>query len=198
MIEEMYDIHPGVDYTQSRKWKRTMRAQQKWFDRKFKFDLSTDEFPTLVKRLKGTPGRLVDICGSLSAETLTRNEGNTWSILENAGHLLDLEPLWAGRLDDFLEGAERLRPADLENRKTHEANHNESSVDHLISEFRVIRERFVARLEDLRPDQVSLTALHPRLDQPMRVIDSVFFAAEHDDHHVERIAHLVQLFGKSR
>ncbi|UCC45673.1 MAG: DinB family protein [Candidatus Zixiibacteriota bacterium] len=175
-----------------------MRAQQKWFDRKFKFDLSIDEFPALVERLRETPERLVALCGSLPVQTLTRREGDTWTISENVGHLFDLEPIWAGRLDDFLNGAERLRPADLENRKTHEANHNESSINHLISEFRVIREQFVARLDDLNPDQVSLTALHPRLDQPMRVIDSVFFVAEHDDHHLDRINHLAQVFRKSR
>jgi len=34
------------------------------------------------------------------------------------------------------------------------------------------------------------TALHPRLQQPMRVLDMAFFTAEHDDHHLARMTEL--------
>jgi hypothetical protein len=33
----------------------------------------------------------------------------------------------------------------------------------------------------------SRTSLHPRLQQPMRMIDHAYFVAEHDDHPIERI-----------
>jgi hypothetical protein len=54
---------------------------------------------------------------------IERFEGK-WSIQENAGHLLDVEPLWAGRLDDVLACASELRSWDLTNRTTDEANYN--------------------------------------------------------------------------
>ena len=44
---------------------------------------------------------------------------------ENVGHLLDPEVLWSGRLDDLEAGRDELRPADLENRLAHEAEHNQ-------------------------------------------------------------------------
>ena len=31
------------------------------------------------------------------------------------------------------------------------------------------------------------TALHPRLETPMRMMDLFYFVAEHDDHHLARI-----------
>jgi hypothetical protein len=36
--------------------------------------------------------------------------------------------------------------------------------------------------------------LHPRLNQPMRVVDLLFFVAEHDDYHLARISELIREF----
>ena len=64
-----------------------------------------------------TPERLRNAVDQLPKEILTRRRGDTWSIQENVGHLLDLEPLWDRRLDDYDASAQVLHPADLENRK---------------------------------------------------------------------------------
>jgi hypothetical protein len=37
--------------------------------------------------------------------------------------------------------------------------------------------------------------VHPRLQQPMRVVDMAFFVAEHDDHHLARMTQLARMFG---
>jgi hypothetical protein len=42
---------------------------------------------------------------------------------------------------------------------------------------------------------VQRTALHPRLNVRIRVIDLVFFIAEHDDHHLAQISELKRLWG---
>ena len=106
------------------------------------------------------------------------------------GHLYDLDELHEGRLADYREGKDVLRAADMTNRKTYEAEHNRSSIEHLLSRFREARMRFVAQLETMDADAVARTALHPRLNKPMRVIDLVQFVAEHDDHHLASIRHL--------
>jgi hypothetical protein len=41
----------------------------------------------------------------------------------------------------------------------------------------------VHRLEELKVDQVAIVAIHPRLQTPMRLLDWIYFVAEHDDHH---------------
>jgi uncharacterized damage-inducible protein DinB len=161
-----------------------------WFDRHFAFDLPEELFPAVVERLRGTPARIEDKVRSLSPKILTRRDGDSWSIQEHIGHLLDLDELHDGRLDDFLSGAPVLRAADLTNRKTHEAHHNQRPIADLLADFRRERERFVARLDAWDPGLVSLTSLHPRLQQPMRVIDMAFFTAEHDDHHLARMTEL--------
>jgi uncharacterized damage-inducible protein DinB len=164
----------------------------KWFDRRFTFEVPEELFPEIVERLRGTPARIEDKVRSLSPAVLTRRDGGAWSIQEHIGHLLDLDELHAGRLDDFLAGAAVLRPADLSNRKTWEANHNARPIEDLLREFRRERERFVARLDAWDENLISLTALHPRLNQPMRVIDMIFFTAEHDDHHLARMTELAR------
>jgi uncharacterized damage-inducible protein DinB len=166
--------------------------RQPWFSRRFAFDLEPSAYPIIIERLRGTPARLEDRLQGLDRATLTARVGGKWSIQENAGHLLDLEPLWAARLDDFEHGAERLVAADLQNRRTSEANHNASNVADLLAAFRREREAMVSRLEPYDERFIVRTSLHPRLEQPMRVLDHVLFVAEHDDHHLATITALLR------
>lgn len=163
-----------------------------WFSRRFVFDLEPWAFPNLVERLRGTPARLEDRLRGLDGATRTTRVDGKWSIQENAGHLLDLEPLWAVRLDDFERGAERLSAADLRNQRTDQANHNASNLADLLAAFRREREAIVSRLERYDEGLIVRTSRHPRLEQPMRVIDHVLFVAEHDDHHLATITSLLR------
>jgi uncharacterized damage-inducible protein DinB len=165
---------------------------QRWFDRRFEFGLSASAFGPIVERLRGTPDRIEAAVKGRSRAALTRRAGDAWSAQENVGHLLDLESLWEKRLDDFEAGTTVLEPADLENRKTHEANHNARDIDDLLREFRTVRTRIVGRLERMTAAELSHVALHPRLQQPMSVVDLAFFVAEHDDHHLATISELVK------
>lgn len=169
-------------------------ARPPWFSRRFTFDVEPWAYPNLVERVRGTPARLEERLRGLDEETLTTQLDGRWSIQENAGHLLDLEALWAIRLNDFEAGAERLHAADLQNRATDEANHNGSAVGDVLARFRREREANVRRLDAYDEPFIVRTSLHPRLEQPMRVIDLVLFVAEHDDHHLATIsAHLRRL-----
>ncbi|MDQ3820015.1 MAG: DinB family protein [Acidobacteriota bacterium] len=167
-----------------------------WFKRQFSFELPLWMYPNVVERLRGTPARLEDLTGGLSREVLTRRENDKWSIQEQAGHLLDLEPLGMNRLDDYEAGRENLCAADLQNRRTHDADHNANSIENILSAFRAERMEFVRRLDVYDEEFVRRAALHPRLNIEMRVIDLAFFIAEHDDHHLARISELKRLFTK--
>lgn len=169
-----------------------MAEKTLWFSRTFAFDIEPSAYPNIVERLRGTPARIEERLRSVDKATLTRRVNDAWSIQENAGHLLDLEGLWSLRLDDFERGAERLSPADLQNRKTHDANHNAVALADVLAKFRAAREANVRRLEAYDDTFIQRTALHPRLEQPMRVMDLMFFVAEHDDHHLATITSLLR------
>ena len=122
---------------------------------------------------------------------LTQRRSGTWSIQENAGHLSDLEPLWLGRVEDLEQGRETLKVADLNNRRTYEANHNARPLAHVLADFRAARKLLVARLEAADDPAWLRSAVHPRLGTPMRLVDLAEFVAEHDDHHLARITELL-------
>ncbi len=170
--------------------------REKWNERMFRFDVPVGRLPCLLERLRGTAARLEEKARGVSPEFLKRRAGNTWSAQENIGHLLDIEELHLGRLDELAAGIPSLRPADMKNQKTWDANHNATPLPHLLERFREERGRLVDRLEAWDPQRLDTSALHPRLGIPMRVIDVAYFTAEHDDYHLARIQELLDMFGK--
>lgn len=168
-----------------------------WVERRFDFNIPASLFPSLLERLRGTPARVEDRVRNLPPETLRKRQQESWSIQENVGHLLEVEALWHGRLDDYRSRCLILRAADMENRKTYAADYNTRALQEVLGAFRASRMRLVARLEELDEAGAELSALHPRLGQPMRIIDMVVFAAEHDDHHLVRIGELIRIFEAS-
>lgn len=74
----------------------------KWIDRKFSLDLPPGWMSNVLERLYGTPIRLLALISKLKNEELIKRINNGWSVQEHIGHLLDLEELHAGRIDDFI------------------------------------------------------------------------------------------------
>lgn len=164
--------------------------QINWFERKFDFSFDQNIFPSIIERLEGTPIRLEVKAGKIPAEVMEIKPEGKWSIKENIGHLIDLEPLWQGRLEDILDNKKYLRPTDLDNKKTDFARHNGADIDELLSQFEKLRQTTLQKLSELKEQDVFKTALHPRLEQPMRVMDLFLFVADHDDHHLARITEI--------
>lgn len=169
----------------------------KWTERKFEFNFPVELYPELIERMRGTPARIEDRVNGLPQSVLVRRDGDSWSVQENIGHLLDLEPLFWGRLDDFDMGLTTLRAADMTNRKTHDARHNEQSIQSILSAFRAARLAALNRLERNESAYFARTALHPRLKKPMRVTDMIYFQSEHDDYHLARISELIRKFNSN-
>lgn len=166
--------------------------REQWFERSFDFTLPASRFPSLLERLRGTPARLEERARELRPEVLTRAHEGRWSAQENIGHLVDLEPLWFRRAEQLFANESELAPADLTNRRTHDANHNARRLTDLLAEFREHRGRFVQLLGTADASILERAALHPRLRTPMRLIDLAVFVADHDDHHLAAITELDQ------
>jgi hypothetical protein len=171
-----------------------LRMRIPWTERKFDFKFPVELFPEMIERVRGTPARLDDRLAGIAGEILTQRDGERWSMQENAGHLLDLESLVMGRLDEYEAGAETLHAADMTNRKTYEGNHNEQPIAHILTEFRRQRGELVVKLDGFASEMFARTAFHPRLKLPMRLVDMIFFQAEHDDFHLTRISELIRQF----
>ena len=168
-----------------------MNSPPIWFERKFDFTFPVEQHPNLCARLRGAPARLEEIVRGAHHDVLVWKPGEKWSAQEHAGHLADLEPLWMARVDDYITEASQLTVADLSNRKTSEAQHNQRPIDEILGEFRRARLRMVSRVEKIDPAIFARASLHPRLKKPMRLVDHLYFVAEHDDHHLAHMWGLI-------
>jgi hypothetical protein len=155
-------------------WSSAMSQIPVWFERKFEFSFPVELFPNLCARLRGTPARLEETLRDRSHQILTS------------------EPLWLARIEDYVADAGQLTVADLRNRKTDEANHNALPSEQILAEFRAARGTLLKRVDELDVTLFSRSIPHPRLKMPMRLVDHLYFVAEHDDHHLARIWELIR------
>jgi uncharacterized damage-inducible protein DinB len=162
-----------------------------WFERKFEFSFPVEVYPNVCARLRGTPARLEEALRGRAHDILIKRAQEKWSAQEHAGHLLDLEALWLARVGDYVVASDQLTVADLRNRKTDEADYNARPVEQILTEFRAARGRLLKRVEEVDASLFARAIPHPRLKTPMRLVDHLYFVAEHDDHHLARIWELV-------
>jgi len=163
-----------------------------WFDRTFPAIEDNGLLPGIIERLEGTPARLTEKTSKLPNDFDRKFAEGKWSIKKEIGHLADLEPLWYERLLQILDDDPNMKPADLTNRKTHEALHDFKSFEELIAGFRTERRNLVTKLRSLHEEDLNKTSVHPRLGTPMKAIDLAWFVAEHDDHHMVKITLLAE------
>jgi len=165
---------------------KRMFEPEKWTDRIWSFRLPPDRFPNIVARLRGTPARASELVRHCPVEALNARVGGSWSAKEHIAHLDDLHELDETRLAEFAAGADVLSAADMNNTGTEEAHHNETSMSLILERFERRRQSWVSELEELSDDAIVVSSLHARLGQKLRLIDWVYFVAEHDDHHLVR------------
>jgi len=161
-----------------------------WFKRKFEFKYKPEMYAIVLDRLRGTPARLEEkVRGADEAKLIVNPDG--WSVKNQIGHLIFVEKLWELRLEDFREGRETLFAADVKNTKSSETDHNGIPIEKLLDDFRTRRAEIMKLFERFTVEDAAKTALHPRLNVPIRLVDHAEFAAEHDDHHLSRIHDLI-------
>ena len=169
------------------------QTTQAWFERQFPFPVSAHILPDVLARLASAPDRAAAALRGQPRERLLAKSDGKWSAQEHAGHLLDLEPLWLARVEDYLTMKDQLTPADLTNQKTHLANHNQQPLESILTRFQTARRELLQRANLPEPLFTARAILHPRLGVSLRLIDHLYFVAEHDDHHLAAIASLLAL-----
>jgi len=175
-----------------------MSHKENWLEKQFDFDFPASKYVEFLQFLRETPVKLKTLVEGLPKEVLIRRDGDSWSIQENTGHFLTVESLFLGRLDDYENDAPVLRPARFENNTTDKASFNKKEIQWILDQFREQRGIYINRLDALRPEDFEKAILHPRLNKPMRLCDMLSFHAEHDRHHLTRIAELKELLKTSK
>ncbi len=159
----------------------------KWFDRQFDFSFGIEQFPGLLERLKKTSLLILEITNRISEQDLNFKPAGKWSVKEQIGHLWVLEPLWQKRFLEIKENQAQMSPADLKNRATDNASFNQYNIKKIITGFQQERKHTIRLLESFSQSDLLNSLYHTRLNQPMRIIDLMYFVAEHDEHHLNII-----------
>jgi hypothetical protein len=168
---------------------------RRWFERRFSFEhLSPDDFRSWSSGCgRAGPRRAQDLGLARASHAAKRrglvDPGARRPPRRSRGATTRGSTIIARR-----ERPARGRPAE---RKTYEARHNEREVAELVLAFRRERGRFVERLDAWERETLAASAIHPRLQQPMRLVDMLYFVAEHDDHHLARMTELLRASGHS-
>jgi uncharacterized damage-inducible protein DinB len=168
----------------------------KWFDRQFDFRIGSDDEAAIYARLQEATEIVKQCVQNIGEDILVQKPEGTWSVKEQIGHLFIIEPLWRTRFEDIRQSRPALTPADLDNKATSAAGFNSRPVSDLVNAFGDERKKTISLLNTMNKEDKTKTSMHPRLQQPMRIIDLAYFVAEHDDHHIARIRQLIELFNK--
>ena len=165
-----------------------------WAKRKFLFVHPSWMLADFVERLRGVVPRLVPLLHGVDDATARRQLDGKWSIAQNVGHLSDVEELWQVRLDELRQGRDTYTPANAGYFQDLAQRHHDRPLSATVAELGERRARLVDALANAPADLQRASALHPRLQAPMRLVDCAQFYAEHDDHHLLRIRELLAAF----
>ena len=166
-----------------------MIAQTAWTERKFEFNFQVGVFPVIVERLRGAPMRLEAMLRNTARKTLDQRRGDKWSIIDQVNHLCNCEEVWLGRVQDILARKQIFEPRTLKTALQSE------EIQVLLFRFSLARNKLIHLVENMDEPTASLTINHPRLQKPIRLMDSLFSTAEHDDHHLAKIRELLDANG---
>ncbi|MBO9676297.1 MAG: DinB family protein [Sphingobacteriaceae bacterium] len=163
----------------------------KWFDRKFDTNIDIVQFEDVLNRMEHFPAALNQLLETCPKKITTIKTDGKWSVNENVGHLILLEDLWRRRFQDIKDGKQDMSPADLNNTATDQANFNELALDELIKSLRDERAKTIALLQGISKEDLLKKSIHPRLNQPMNIVDLMYFVAGHDEHHMTTIQSII-------
>lgn len=165
----------------------------RWFDRTFEFNLKADQLFELIVRLEKTHSQIKNIIRQATEHELNFQPEAKWSIKEHIGHLWLLEPLWQTRCMEINDGKENMSSADLNNTATNHALFNQYPVEQIINQFEKERQKTITILKSINKNHYNHSLIHPRLNQPIRIVDLAYFISEHDKHHVNAVLRNIEI-----
>jgi len=64
---------------------------------------------------------------------------------------------------------------------------NQYNIGKILTDFEQERQNTIRLLKSFKDEDFRHSLYHPRLNQPMRIIDLMYFVAEHDEHHLNTL-----------
>jgi hypothetical protein len=167
------------------------RLPPPWSGRIIPVGTAPEQLPVLLERVLGTPARLRELLAGHSAEALRHSPAGRWCALAHLAHLLWVQQRMADRLEDFLALRPRLCDIDQSVQEAEAERQVLRDPGDLLEEFRLERLWAARAIAAAGPPVHRHVARHPCGDRPMRTADMLLWIAEHDDHHLAIMRHLL-------
>ncbi|MFN6379964.1 MAG: DinB family protein [Flavobacteriales bacterium] len=140
-----------------------------------------------IDQLISFPSSLGQTLENLPKSLLLERPDQKWSIQTHAGHLLTMESLWIGRLDDFFLERPTLRPWNGTNADTDAAQFDLQNITQILDDFASIR---LAHLNMIKENLSLLSprsCLHERSGKQLTFQDHLKWIVNHDQEHLKII-----------
>jgi DinB superfamily len=162
-----------------------------WFERDLSFGKPIEMLPFYLERLEGTMIRIQSKVQGIQDEILSYKPDNKWSVKEHIGHLAEVDEIATKRIDEMIAGKEIMSAAVFEPQ-----NYNPWSIDKVVELFCLCRKSNLEKYSCLSSSSLTKASMHPRLKLRMTPVDLAWFDAEHDDHHLVKIAEIIRTLNR--
>jgi hypothetical protein len=162
-----------------------------WAERQLSFGKGLEELPVMLERVKGTTARLRNLTSHVPRERLLLRPYGQWSVVDHIGHLIYLQDRSEEHVDDFVSRRNELCQIDLSDQASILDLHRRQELGDLIEEFRLKRDYFVRRIQDMDPGALRHQALNRCRGVRMTIVDTILYVAEHDDHHLASMRNIL-------
>lgn len=145
-----------------------------------------DVFAAHIETLRAFPAQLQRIVTSLNDDQLHFKPANEWSVIENIGHLIDIDELYVGRVDRILaeERPEfpRFEPDPIVATKGYQQMNGHA----LLEQFIATRQATIDGLSTIEPDELHRAGVHAVYGE-MTLHRLVEQLVNHDQKHLVQI-----------
>jgi uncharacterized damage-inducible protein DinB len=133
------------------------------------------------------PATLEQTLENLPKTLLLERPEQKWSIQTHAGHLLTMESLWIGRLDDFFLERPTLRPWNGTNADTEAAQFDLQNITQILDDFSSIRSAHVSMIKQNISLLSQRSCLHEGSGKQLTFQDHLKWIVNHDQEHLRII-----------
>ncbi|MFM7678206.1 MAG: DinB family protein [Roseiflexaceae bacterium] len=147
-----------------------------------------NELTAHIAKLSAFPARLHAFLAPLTDTQLTfRPHDKEWSILENIGHLIDIDRLYVERIDLMLSSERpHFAPFNPDDQVT-AGMYQAKLLAELMATYTELRQATVAGLSTMAPDELTRVGIHTRFGE-ITIMRLVEILVNHDEVHYTQMS----------
>jgi hypothetical protein len=144
------------------------------------------DFHDNIQRLVAFPQQLMQVVEALTEAQLRFKPANEWSVIENIGHLIDIDELYVGRVDRILAEERPAFPRFEPDPIVAAKGYQQMNSHDVLQQFITTRQATIDGLSTIEPDELGRAGIHAVYGEMtlQRLVEQL---ANHDQKHLVQI-----------